>query len=259
MFDCVNIWRYRHLILHKSYADFRADSERTYLGVVWWVLEPLFNMMVFYVLFGVIMQRGGPDFIPFLIVGMTMWGWFGNTVLAGARSILKNVGLIRQISFHKVVFPVCISITNSMKLVFSLGIMFVVLFLYGFYPNPSYLALPVLFAVQFLLILGVTLPLCAVLPFVPDLSNLLDYVFRVAFYMSGVFFSIDKLSSERLVHVLRLNPMAIFLMEYRGILMYNEWPNWRFLGGTALVSLAFIYFGAWLIWRFNAVYAKRIV
>ena len=256
---CLNIWAYRHLILHKSYADFRAESERTYLGIVWWVLEPLILVLVFYLVFGVILERGAKDFVPFLVVGITVWFWFGATVPGAGRTILKNIVLVRQVSFNKIVFPLCAVITNTMKLAFSLAVMFAILWAYGFHVSETYLALPVLLFVQFLLILGISLPLAAIVPFVPDLSNLLDYLIRLVFYMSGIFFAIDSIPNPQLVRILRLNPMATLIENYRGVLMHNTWPEWRVLGWIALLSLVLIYAGSWLIWRFNGLYAKRTV
>ena len=258
MLSWLNLWPSRHLILHKAYADFRGESEGTYLGILWWVLDPLIYMLIFYFIFGVVMKRGGPGFIPFLIVGLTFWSYFQRSVSVAMKTLLKSVKLIRQVSFNRVVFPISAVLTNTFNFFFSLAVMLCVLVALKCPVHATWAALPVLLAVQVLVILAVALPLCAVVPFVPDLANLTDYVLRVVFYMSGVFFSIDKLPAE-MQRVLRWNPMCRMLEFARGAMLDGRWPPWDQIAVMSGVSLVLAMSGAWLIHRFSGLYAKRIV
>ena len=64
-----NLARYIELILYKTYADLRAETERTYLGFLWWIFEPVLYMTVFYVFFGLLLGHKTDDFVPFLLIG----------------------------------------------------------------------------------------------------------------------------------------------------------------------------------------------
>lgn len=257
MFRSLNIFPYRHLIFHKAYADFRAESERTYLGLLWWILEPLINMAIYYLVFGIILQRGRGDFVPFLIVGLVVWRWYEMTVKQAARAILKNVSLVRQVGFRKIVFPLCVVVTNSFQFIFSLALMFVVLALCGYTIQIHLIAFPVLLLVEFLFILAIALPLCAVVPFLPDLGNFVEYVLRIQFYLSGVFFAAESLNWH-FQRWLDWNPMVGVVKSFRDVLMYARWPDWDYLLVIALLSLIGIYVGAELIAAFDKVYAKRV-
>ena len=76
MLACVDIRSSKDLIAYKTYADLRAEAERTYLGVVWWFLDPLIHISIYYFVFSVIMSRGTENFIAFLAVGVIVWRWF---------------------------------------------------------------------------------------------------------------------------------------------------------------------------------------
>ena len=114
---------YKNLVLHKAWADFRAEAERTYLGVARWVLDPLINLAVYYLVFGVIFSQGGPDFVPFLLVGLVTWRFFEATVVRASSSILGNVAMIRQMAFPKVIFPLISVATCLLEYAFSLALL----------------------------------------------------------------------------------------------------------------------------------------
>ena len=74
----MEIKRYLEIIYYKTYADLRSEASRSYLGFVWWILEPVLYMSVFYLVFSVIRGQKDEDFILFLLVGLVSWKWFAS-------------------------------------------------------------------------------------------------------------------------------------------------------------------------------------
>ncbi len=248
---------YTNLVLHKAWADFRAEAERTYLGVIWWVLDPLINLAVYYLVFGVIFDRGTPDFVPFLITGLVAWRFFEATVVRASNSILQNVAMVRQVAFRKVVFPLIAVATCLLEYLFSLALLLVILLLYGYTPSAAWLAFPLLLMLEVVMVLAFSLPLAALVPFVPDMAKLVTQALRIMFYMSGIFFNVDTLG-PRARMILGLNPMVHLVKEMRAVLMHHQWPELSVLGLVLLVSLAAAAAGWALIGRFDPLFAKRI-
>ncbi len=257
MFNCINVFPYRNLILHKAWADFRADGQRTYLGILWWVIQPLINIGVYYLVFGLIFKRGGENYIPNLAVGVVAWQWFSSTILSTNTSILRSMPFVRQVAFPKIIFPLCVILNSTLQFFFSLLVLFFVLALFGFTPDAYMAALPGLLLIELLLIMGVTLPLCAIVPFIPDVAKLVEYVLRIMFFLSCVFYTIESYPEKYRPWVL-LNPMVTVITGMRDILINERWPDMQSLGITVAASLVFIYIGAWLISRFEKIYAKRV-
>ncbi len=111
MLQCLDILPYRHLILHKAWADFRADVDKTYLGMAWWVIDPLINTGIYYFVFSVIMKSRVENFVPFLLIGIVFYRWFDAALKAGSKAILSNMAFVRQVAFHKMVFPIANMLT----------------------------------------------------------------------------------------------------------------------------------------------------
>lgn len=258
MSQVFRIWPHRDLILHKAWADFREESSRTYLGVVWWILDPLINIAIYFLVFGVFFNRGIPDYVPFLTIGIVLWLWFFSGVNAATRSILSHVGFVRQVSFHKVVFPLSRILMSTYQFGFSLVVLVGVLAAFGFFPGPAWLLFPVVLLAEFVLILGAGLLLAAFAPFVPDLVTVVNYVLRLVFFLSAVMYSLEMLG-PRSQAILVYNPMVHVITAGREVLMHGRSPDWAALGAVALFGGLCTVIGTALIARFNRVYAKRIV
>ena len=95
----------RRLIGYLVQADLRKKGSDTLLGNVWWVLDPLLQMMVYVIVVSVIFDRGGPDYPLFVFAAILPWKWFSSSVTDGIISVTGQDKLIRQIHFPKLVLP----------------------------------------------------------------------------------------------------------------------------------------------------------
>lgn len=248
---------YLHLIAYKAYADLRAESTKTYIGFLWWVLDPIIFMAIFYVVFGLLMNRGTVDFVPFLLIGLVAWRWFQNTISHGANSILGGRGLMHQVYVPKIIFPLVVVLTDLVKFFVVLGVLLLYLWSAGYGIGPAYLALPLVFLVQFLLIVGLTLLASALVPFLPDLKFLLDHLLHMMFFLSGIMFD-GATVPERYQTYFYLNPMANLLEAYRDILMHDAWPDWSALLVIGLFGGAVILLSDRFIAYYDHLYPKLI-
>lgn len=258
MLSALNIWPQRHVIWYKAWADFRAESQRTYLGYLWWIIDPILNTVLYFLVFGYFLSRGGPDFIPYLVIGIVGWFWFAQSVDAAGRSIWQNANLLRQVSIKKLVFPCSQIVNGCLKFGFSMIVVVGALLLYRFFPGVWWLLLPIPILVELLFIAGIAFLLAAVVPFVPDIAGFVPYVLRFAFFMSAIMYKLEELP-ELGQAALYYNPMVHILEAYRAVLMYETAPDWGPLAVIALGSIAAILIGAALVHRFDGLYAKRIV
>ena len=100
------------IILYRTYAELKSEAQRTYIGVLWWILEPVLFMLIFYFVFAVLLQRGTENFVPFLLIGLAPWHWFQATVMQCSGSITANRGLIQQVYVPNYVFPTVVVLAS---------------------------------------------------------------------------------------------------------------------------------------------------
>jgi lipopolysaccharide transport system permease protein len=243
------------LILFSTYAELRAERARSYLGLLWWVVEPAMNMAVYYLVFAVIFKMGGPDYVPFLLIGLTLWQWFKSCISHGGYSIWQQLPLIRQVKLPLQVFPSVQILADTVKFLCILALLLVVLWCSGYPPNKTYVALLPVLLVEMVFVAASTSIVAAVVPLVPDLRFVIEQVLQVVMFLSGIVFSLDGLPPD-LKRWFAFNPIAVLVEAGRGILMHAQWPDWSALGRVALVSLVLYAFGAWLIVRLTPRYVK---
>lgn len=250
-----NLMRYTDLILYKTYADLRAETERTYLGFLWWIFEPVMYMSVFYVVFSIFMGHKTDNFVPFLLIGLTIWQWMKSCLSHGSESILGYRGLMQYVNLPKVIFPTILILTDTVKFIFIFTLLLGFLWLSGFGITRSYLALPFLLLVELLFTTAITYFLAAIVPFFPDLRFVVENVLTAIFFGSGIFFSATSIPPQYHFYFY-LNPMANLIEDFRNVLMYNTFPDWIGLLIIGLLSVLGILFSLYLISRFEYTYPR---
>lgn len=247
--------RYLELIWYKACAEMKVDAERAYLGYLWWVAEPLIYMVAFYFIFDVGIRRGGLSMVPFLLSGLVPWKWFASCVKAGSNAIRSNNGLLQQVYLPKYIFPGIVLVANTLKFGIILGLLLVLLILFGHYPTWTWLMLPVLIFVQFVMMLAIASFLSALVPIFPDIKLLIDNAIIIGMFTAGVFFDIAKRSPDAQLY-LRLNPMTEMIESYRQVLLHNELPAWRHLAIILFASLLLYCLTLQLLRKYDQAYPK---
>jgi len=225
--------------------------------MIWWILDPLIFLCIYYLVFGVLLQRGGEGFVGFLLCGLVFWRWFANSVLRAANSIQGNAAIISQVYVPKLIFPIVETVSNAYRFVFILLIFIVFLVLYRQTLEWVWLSAVLVLAAELLLIFGVGICLALLVPFFPDIRKLIENIMMLFFYMSGIFFDINQLDPKYQAWLF-LNPMAVLIDEYRTIFFSDQLPDFFALGTVMLVSLGLCAVGYYFGSRLDTVYPRVI-
>lgn len=246
---------YREVIRYKAGTILNSEASKTRLSFLWWILDPILFMSVYYVMFGVLLARGTEDFVPFLLIGLVTWQWFANTVLHSSSSINNSVGLVSQINFPKVILPSINVAVDTSKFFVVFLMLLIFLWIYGFSPGLQYLWLPIVLFVHYLFIVAISYLIAALTPFIPDTQHILPHLLRMVMYLSGIIYPISIIPEE--FHTLfLLNPIALIASFYRDILMYSSAPDSLSIGILAAVSLMLVGFGQWLLAKLDPIFPR---
>lgn len=209
---------------------------------------------VFYVIFGLVFERGGEGYVSFLILGVTAWLWFAHTVAKATLCIRGELGLMRQVYVSKYVFPFSTVLFGVFKHLFVILLLFsLLLFLNS--PSPTWFYYIPISIVQFLLIIAVSTLLAAIVPFIPDLSKIVPPLLYMTMFLSGVFYPQSMIPAQY-VPYFRYNPMAGLIMEYRKVMLDYQTPDFVYLGKVAFYSTVLLILGLWLLKKFDRTYPR---
>lgn len=227
-------WRYA---FYRGYFDLIAEASRYYLGWLWWLLEPLLMTAAFFLVFKYLRVRD-PDFIYFLIVGVTTWLWFAKGVSHAAHSLDGAKSLVLQMKLPKVLFPLIGIISATYRQIFVFFVLLLILVpIVGV--AWSWIALPFLILVELLLIVACATTAAFLCAWIPDLRFVVTSGLQLMMFCSGIFFEISSFPDTAQAWF-RLNPMAVALEQYRLVLLDGVPPDVVWCGWVAVGSLVWI-------------------
>lgn len=249
-----SLWARRDFATAIAVGELRSQNMDTVLGNLWHILNPLLLIGIYYLVFGVILgltERGGvSNFLAFLAVGVFMFHYSQKSVMAGAKSIVGNVGLIRSIAFPRAVLPLSTVIGQTLAFLPAIGVMFVVAALTGEQPRPVWLVVLPILVLQALFNLGAALVTARLTDAFHDLQNVLPFLFRLLFYMSGVLYSVERfIPDETLRTVFLANPFYVFISLARAPIMAEMDWSWLMVVAAVVWTIVglvvgFLYFRA---------------
>ena len=237
--------RYKDIIYYRTLASLKSESKRNYLGYLWLLIDPSITVLILYLVFGIIMNHRGTDFVLFLVIGLTNWQWFDNSINEGIRGIRDKIHILQQIPLEKFIFPIVQISIASVKHGFVYSIVILLTLIFGYKINFNYFYLPLILFTQLILIIGITLPLSIFFSYLEDVGKFISLAMRLLFYLSGIFFSSEQVP-EHLKHLFYLNPIARLIEAHRNVLILNTPPELNLIMyplflGVILTSIGLIF------------------
>jgi teichoic acid transport system permease protein len=239
----------------------QASTAKSSLGVAWLVLVPALQIMVYGLIFGLVLGNTRPaNFLPYLITGIVLFQFVAGSFADGAKSITNNASLVRSLNFPRVLLPASAVISNINRIVPLVGLMLIALVVLREPITFNWLLIVPDLILMSCFSAGLAMVAARLTVHFADLNQLVPFITRVAFYSSGIFFSVDKLAAGHpiLKPILESNPIHVYLAIARGSLVTGyEYDLYQWGLGTlwALVSLTFgfIYF-----WRAEEKYGRNV-
>ena len=265
------IWEYlaqlaerRHFMVELARSRFRAQNEEYRLGIAWVVLLPTINMLVYGFVFGILIKSSSrPEhFLPFLAVGVFTFQFYSGCFTDGAKSIITNRGLVRTLHFPRAVLPLA-SVTQQ---VLALGpmvlVMCAIVLIDGESLNWRWLRLIPAYLLMAMFCSGVSFLAARLTLHISDITQLIPFINRLLFYVSGIFFAVGNKFHGFLAHVLTWNPINVYITLVRDALLSRDRSEkgvhatvlqWELGLGYAVVLfvVGFIFF-----WRAEGLYGR---
>lgn len=230
------------------YKDLHGRYKGSFFGFLWTFINPLLQLIVYSIVFSIILRMGIENYGLFLFVALIPWIFFSSSMQAGSSCIVDNASLVNKIYFPREVLPISVVNSSFINMLYSFIIVIAAVIFYGennIYIN--YIYLPVLFAVEYVIVLGITLIVSAVTVYFRDLSHILSILLMMWQFLTPVFYPVTMVP-EKYRYLFELNPMTNIILSYRDVLFYNTAPDIfllfkSFLYGILLLIFGFIFFG----------------
>ena len=237
------------------HREIRGRYKGSVLGFLWTFLNPLLQLGVYTLLFSVILNSEVEKYYIFLFVALVPWMFFSSCLSSGCNSILSSGTMVKKIYFPREVLPISFVVSAFVNMLYSFIVVFAVL-VFGVNPE-ALLYLPVVFAVEFLLCLGVTLLFSALTVYVRDLEHILGILALLFQFLTPVMYSSSRIPEEY-KGIFNMNPMASVIECYRSILYYKAVPELSTLGLAVCSGIVVLIFGEFVFSRLQKGFAEEL-
>ncbi|CAM3037786.1 ABC transporter permease [Rariglobus hedericola] len=246
--------RYKDIVLYRTLASLKSEARKNYLGYIWFLLEPLLSTSVLYFAMSHISGQRGALAVLVILLGMVVWQWLEGSVMLSSASISAKFHVHMQVPLPKYLFPLVDIGSNTIRFAFAFSIILVASLFLGAGISLALLWLPVLLFLQLALIIGLSLIVSIGVTLVPDLRMLVQSLFRMLFFVSGIFFTAERVPANLLPYF-HANPIAVLIEAYRAVLLHGRSPDIRLLGFTALLTVVLLITGGFI----HNHYDKRLL
>ncbi len=254
-----NLAKYRKYMIYAARADLNAEVANSYLNRLWWILEPFCNMLVYVVVFGKVMGSSIEKYATYVFSALLMWNFFSHIVNYSVKCIRSNRDIVTKIYVPKYILLLTNMILNFIKLLFSLMVLVVMLFIFKVQINWSILWLVPAYILMLILAFGVGMIFLHYGVFVDDLSYAVGILLNLLMFLSGMFYDVVTALPEPLNHVLMcVNPVVVFIDSMRNALLYNKIANIPLILIWLVLAILISYIGIHIVNKNENGYVKVI-
>jgi len=229
--------------------DFKVRYRNMSLGILWSLLNPLIMMGVLTFVFTQIFRNSNVTNFPiFVLCGMVPLSFFQIAWVSGTTSLLENAAMIKKIPVPRQVFPIASVFSNCLHLIIQVGLLLGIVVVFGRGVNVYWLWLPVLWGLEIVFVIGLTLAFSAVNVYIRDTRYVVESANTVLFWLVPVFYSFSVIPA-RYHEIYQFNPVAALVLMMRTILLDGQAPSMHTLSLLFLVSVI-------MLWAGLAIFAR---
>lgn len=247
--NLAEVIKFRDLLVLFVKRDFVTFYKQTVLGPLWFFIQPLLRVGIYYIIFARIanVSTDGIPPILFYLTGLTFWEYFASSWKKTSETFIENQHIFGKVYFPRLVVPISVMISNGIKL----GIQFILFMLFWIYyyfsgaeisMQTEVLLLPFLILIIALLGLGSGLIVTSLTTKYRDLKFLLDTMIQLLMYVSPIIYPLS-LAQGVFRKVLLLNPMTPVLEALKYAFLGTGVFSYTYLAYSALFAIVLVFLG----------------
>lgn len=254
----VNIKKHNKYAVYQAKAELKSEIANSYLSWIWWILDPLFFMLIYTFVVVVVFGNDKPGFPVFVFLGLTAWDLFSRIVTGSVKTVKNNIGIVQKVYMPKYIFLLSKSFVYLFKFMISLALVLILMLIFKVDYTWHMLNLPLVIIPLYIVAFGAGTILLHFGVFIDDLANVIGIVFRFLFYFSGIFYDIaERIQIQPYSDImLYCNPIACLIHQFRLIFFYGKPPEYLILLAWFAVGVLLTVIGVALIHKYEDGYAK---
>ncbi|MEI9476924.1 MAG: ABC transporter permease [Deltaproteobacteria bacterium] len=224
------LYHHRKYILQNAWNDLRHRYAGSGMGVIWNVISPLAQILVYTVVFTKLMSIKLPDissefaFPLYLCSGFLPWIAFSECVSRGANSFLENANYLKRMPIPEQVFVAQTAMSATISLFISLGLLFGLTVIMRYPLTWLWLMVPLVAILFQGFGFGLGLLLSSINVFFRDVGQLLGIFLQIWMWMTPIVYP-ESILPERFFTLVKFNPAYPFIHTIREAFLFGRLPE----------------------------------
>lgn len=237
-------------------SEFKLRNEGSYLGILWYLLNPILTFGILYLVFSNTLGNDIEHYPLYLMLGIIMFNMFQSTTTESAKAILREYHhLVKSIRFPRESLILSIVIKSIFSHIFEIALFGVLLAYFHISLIGIVLYIPIL-AIMSVLIYGISLMLSSLTVYFVDLDNIWSFASKILWFGTPIFYAME--SQDLLYQANLFNPMYYLITIARDIVVYQQMPSPLMLWGAIGFSVGICAMGMALFARLKRHFAEMI-
>ena len=248
------MWKFKGILFNFAISDLKIRYRNSILGIFWSLIEPLLMLGVLFFVFSTMFKFEIENFPIYLLLGIICYNFFKNGTTFALNSLTNRSSLMTQIYFPRSIPGISSGITAAIMLILELVVLGIFMIALEFIPPITILILPLILALEFVLILGISLPLSVLNVKFKDTEFIWMVVVHAGFFLTPIFYQFDMLP-DNIQSILQFSPVVQIVTMAHHVVLYGVLPSINSIlyavGSTSVIMII-----GYLIFR---KYQSRIV
>ena len=243
-----NFKKFRFLIFELVKKDIKLKYRRSYLGILWTLLEPLLTMIVLTIVFSGFYGKSDRSFPIYVLSGRLLYSFFSSGTKAACKSIRSNASIIKKVYVPKYIYPFSTILANYLIFLISLSVLVVVSLVLGVYPTKHIFAALIPLITLFFMTIGFGMVLATMAVFFRDLEYLWEVMLMLIMYSSAIFYNPAKVIKNGYGWIIEYNPVYACIANFRNAI-YGSPIDIRSLYYSVTVAMLSIVIGLFVFYK----------
>lgn len=243
-----NFKKYRFLLGELVKKEIKLKYRRSYLGIVWTLLEPLLTTVVLTLVFSNMFDRGGKSFPVYILSGRLIYSYFANSTKSAMKSIRSNSSMIKKVYVPKYIYPLSSVVSGYITFLISLIILAVVMIVFKVVPTIYLIQAILPLALIFVMTLGVGMILSTMAVFFRDLEYLWGVVLMLIMYSSAIFYEVESMVSKGNGWIFKWNPLYVIILNFRNAIFGVPLDMFSLIY-SVIFSFGSLLIGTWMFYK----------
>ncbi|NMC12510.1 MAG: ABC transporter permease [Chloroflexi bacterium] len=246
------VWEARDLLFFLVERDLKTRFQQTLIGVFWIALQPIIQVLIFYLILGILVKvpTGDIPYPLFFLSGFVAWQLFSQIVNSSAFSMTSNIGVITKSYFPRLVLPLSSTIGSLIDFFVSFILLIILMGLNSYPITTRFFFIPILLLLTMIFSSGVGLLFGALMVSFRDVKNLLGFILMIWMYLTPIMYPISLVPPKYQI-LLSINPLTSLVESFR----------WVFLKTGSLPPMSHFlvsFIMMMVIWLLGAVYFRNM-